>query len=80
MRHGGHEYGHVLTGQLHVQVGFDHYTLGPGDSIHFDSATPHRLANTEPEDSASIWFVVGRRIDPRVTTYDHHIAHLPEMG
>ncbi|CAN5365984.1 cupin domain-containing protein [soil metagenome] len=79
MRHGGHEYGHVISGQLNVQVGFEHYLLGPGDSIHFDSATPHRLANSDPEDCLSIWVVVGRYVDPRVTTRDHHIAHLPEM-
>jgi transcriptional regulator with XRE-family HTH domain len=80
MRHGGHEYGHVISGRLNVQVGFEHYDLGPGDSIHFDSATPHRLANDEPEDCVSIWVVVGRRVDPRVSTPDHDIAHLPELS
>ena len=46
MRHGGREYGHVLSGRLEVQIGFETYSVGPGDSIHFDSTTPHRLSNT----------------------------------
>lgn len=79
MRHGGHEYGHVISGELEVQVGFEHYTLGPGDSIHFDSTTPHRLANVRAEDSTSIWFVVGRHVDPRTPTPQSSVAHLPQI-
>jgi transcriptional regulator with XRE-family HTH domain/mannose-6-phosphate isomerase-like protein (cupin superfamily) len=66
VRHGGMEYGHILDGQLHVQVGFETYELDPGDSISFDSTTPHRLHNPGPGESNSIWVVVGRRADPRV--------------
>lgn len=80
MRHGGHEYGHVISGELEVQIGFEHYTLGPGDSIHFDSTTPHRLANLRDEDCTSIWFVVGRHVDPRTPSPHAPVAHLPELG
>ncbi|HZD01261.1 MAG TPA: XRE family transcriptional regulator [Actinomycetes bacterium] len=45
MRHPGREYGLVISGRLEVVVGFDHYELGPGDSVSFDSTTPHRYAN-----------------------------------
>jgi transcriptional regulator with XRE-family HTH domain len=45
MRHPGKEYGLVLSGRLEVIVGFDRYELGPGDSVSFDSSTPHRYAN-----------------------------------
>ena len=61
MRHGGREYGHVLRGQLDVQVGFETHALGPGDSIHFDSTTPHRLSNPYDESCVAVWFVLARR-------------------
>jgi len=66
MRHSGSEYGHVLTGRLGVTVGFDTYELGPGDSISFESTMPHRLFNLGTEPVEAIWFVVGRRGDPRI--------------
>ena len=49
MRHAGKEYGIVLRGRLAVAVGFEEYSLGPGDSISFDSTTPHRLWNPGDE-------------------------------
>jgi transcriptional regulator with XRE-family HTH domain len=60
MRHPGREYGYVLSGHLGVQIGFEQYKLGPGDSIAFDSTTPHRLWNLGDEPVHGIWFVVGR--------------------
>ncbi|MEV5411326.1 XRE family transcriptional regulator [Thermopolyspora sp. NPDC052614] len=60
IHHRGLEYGYVISGRLHVQVGFAHYELNAGDSIRFDSMTPHRLHNPYDEDSVSIWMVVGR--------------------
>ena len=63
MRHDGREYGHVVSGRIDVQVGFESYELGPGDSIHFDSATPHRLSNPFDEPCVGVWVVVGRRAD-----------------
>jgi transcriptional regulator with XRE-family HTH domain/mannose-6-phosphate isomerase-like protein (cupin superfamily) len=66
MRHSGHEYGHVLTGRLGVTIAFDTYELGPGDSISFESTMPHRLFNLGDTPVEAIWFVVGRRGDPRI--------------
>lgn len=60
IHHRGLEYGCVVAGMLHIQVGFAHYELGAGDSIRFDSMTPHRLHNPSDVDSVSIWMVVGR--------------------
>jgi transcriptional regulator with XRE-family HTH domain len=59
-RHAGHEYGLILEGTLEVTVGFDTYELGPGDSVSFDSTTPHRLRNIGPEPAYGVWFVAGR--------------------
>lgn len=67
MRHGGREYGHLLTGRLDVQVGFETYSLGPGDSIHFDSMTPHRLSNPYDEPCTAVWFVLARSEDDRMS-------------
>lgn len=65
MRHHGREYGYIITGQLGIQIGFEKYELDPGDSIAFDSTTPHRLYNRGDEPVHAIWFVVGREPDNR---------------
>ena len=41
--HDGQELDLVIDGQLLVQVGEHRTTLNPGDSIYFDSATPHGM-------------------------------------
>ncbi len=41
--HAGQECDLVLEGKLMVQVGEHRETLGPGDSIYFDSGTPHGM-------------------------------------
>jgi transcriptional regulator with XRE-family HTH domain len=60
IHHRGYEYGCVISGTLHIQVGFDRFELNAGDSVSFDSMTPHRLHNPSDVDSTSIWMVVGR--------------------
>jgi transcriptional regulator with XRE-family HTH domain len=70
IRHSGREYGLVLSGTLEVRVGFDHYVLGPGDSICFDSTVPHSLRNTGSEPVEGIWFVVGRQHDERASGFE----------
>ena len=64
LRHSGREFGIVLSGQLGVTVGFDEYLLGPGHSISFESAIPHRLHNDGDEDVTAIWVVLGRHHPP----------------
>ena len=60
-RHGGHEWGFVLSGRLGVTIGFEEHELGPGDSISIDSTMPHRLYNRGTVPVHGIWFVLGRR-------------------
>lgn len=69
IRHSGREYGLVLSGTLEVTVGFDTYSLGPGDSISFDSTVPHRLRNVGTEPVHGVWFVVGRQADTRTQAF-----------
>jgi transcriptional regulator with XRE-family HTH domain len=43
--HSGREFHYVLEGELLLELGFERYLLKAGDSIIFDSTTPHRLSN-----------------------------------
>jgi transcriptional regulator with XRE-family HTH domain len=64
--HTGAEYGVVLSGHMGATVGEESYELEPGDSIAFDSTTPHRLWTIGDEPVTAIWTVVGRADDPRM--------------
>jgi transcriptional regulator with XRE-family HTH domain/mannose-6-phosphate isomerase-like protein (cupin superfamily) len=67
MSHAGNEYGLVLSGHCGVTFGESTYELDAGDSIAFDSRTPHRIWNrSDSEPMVAIWTVVGRDDDPRV--------------
>jgi transcriptional regulator with XRE-family HTH domain len=80
MRHGGREYGYVISGRLDVQVGFELYKLRIGDSLHFDSTTPHRLSNPYAEPCVALWIVVARKGDTRVTAPPgQDTNHLPVL-
>lgn len=65
VRHGGNEYGYVISGRLGVRIGFDEHELGPGASISFNSSSPHRLWAIGSEPVHAVWVVVGREGDPR---------------
>jgi transcriptional regulator with XRE-family HTH domain len=67
--HRGREFGYVLSGALSVRIGDEVHELRPGDSISFDSTTPHELVAAEDERMRAIWFVVNRRDDPRVEPF-----------
>ncbi|MFF2210958.1 helix-turn-helix domain-containing protein [Streptomyces antibioticus] len=54
--HPGEEWLHVLRGRLRLRLGDTAHLLGPGDSAHFDSLTPHRLA-AEDSDGVDLLFV-----------------------
>lgn len=63
LRHEGREYGLILSGTLRANVGFETYDLNPGDSIAFDSSTPHEYWNTTNDHAHAVWVVV--HTDPR---------------
>ena len=60
-RHGGREWGYVVSGTLQVEVAGTAHLLGPGDSIAYSSTDAHRLHNPGDTDACAIWFVLGRR-------------------
>ncbi len=41
--HEGEEFIYVLTGKIQISYGPDVYILSPGDSIYYDSTTPHEV-------------------------------------
>lgn len=60
MRHPGSEYGFVLRGELVLTLGFEEFSLRPGDAVSFDSTTPHSYRNDGREPAVGVWFVVER--------------------
>jgi transcriptional regulator with XRE-family HTH domain len=58
MRHTGTEFGYVISGELTLTLGFDTHRLAAGDSISFDSATPHAYRNESTVPAVGVWFVV----------------------
>jgi transcriptional regulator with XRE-family HTH domain len=47
----------VVEGEVHVQLGTEVYELGAGDSVHYESSTPHRVSNPGDE-TAEVMFVI----------------------
>ncbi|WP_306191831.1 MULTISPECIES: helix-turn-helix domain-containing protein [unclassified Streptomyces] len=47
--HPGEEWLYVLRGRLRLRLGDTAHLLVPGDSAHFDSLTPHRIAAEDPD-------------------------------
>ncbi len=58
--HEGREFGLILEGELIVELGFDLYTLQAGDSIIFDSTTPHRFTNKSDKLIRALWVVLSQ--------------------
>jgi transcriptional regulator with XRE-family HTH domain len=58
MRHTGTEFGYVISGELTLTLGFETHRLSAGDSISFDSATPHAYRNETAEPAVGVWFVL----------------------
>ncbi|GAA1216890.1 XRE family transcriptional regulator [Rhodoglobus aureus] len=58
IRHNGREYGIIISGSLNAQVGFGVAEMHPGDSIAFDSSTPHRFWNSRATPVVAVWFVL----------------------
>ena len=47
----------VVEGDVHVQLGTEIHELGAGDSVHYQSSTPHRVSNSGDE-TAEVMFVI----------------------
>jgi transcriptional regulator with XRE-family HTH domain len=58
MRHGGTEYAYLISGELKLTLAFDEHLLAPGDSVCFESTTPHGYRNDGDVPAVGVWFVV----------------------
>ncbi|MDQ0272709.1 helix-turn-helix domain-containing protein [Cytobacillus purgationiresistens] len=57
--HTGVEFGYVIQGEMKIVLGEEEIFLGEGDSIHFQSTTPHRYVNVGREKAFSVWVMKG---------------------
>ncbi len=55
--HRGREFGLIAEGELVVQLSEQEFVLCEGDSIVFDSTTPHRLTNKGLQPMRALWVV-----------------------
>jgi transcriptional regulator with XRE-family HTH domain len=69
-RHGGREFGYVISGTLGVGVGSESYIVRANDSISFESSMPHRLWTIGDEPVEAIWMVINRKGDPRIDGFE----------
>jgi DNA-binding transcriptional MerR regulator/quercetin dioxygenase-like cupin family protein len=54
--HEGEEFLHILRGKFEIWLnGDEHYLLLPGDSLYFQSSTPHRWKNPGKSESWLLW-------------------------
>jgi DNA-binding transcriptional MerR regulator/quercetin dioxygenase-like cupin family protein len=54
--HEGEEFLHVLRGNFEISLdGKEHYHLKPGDSLYFESSTPHRWKNPGRTETWLLW-------------------------
>ncbi len=49
--HEGEEFIYVLSGKVQVSYGSEMYILAPGDSIYYDSTTPHEVRSASEENA-----------------------------
>ena len=70
--HPGQEFDYILSGVLRAQIGEHTETLRPGDSIFFDSSTPHGLIAAEGQDCVFLAVVI-----PGEETDEDHQVHTP---
>jgi transcriptional regulator with XRE-family HTH domain len=56
--HPGTEMVLMLSGSLHITVGFETYRLAPGDSMRFPSSLPHRYANPGQTEARAVTVIM----------------------
>jgi len=72
--HEGEEFGYVLEGKLQLTVSDEVHQLGPGDSYHFASTTPHGYRVEGDDPVRILWVVTVNRVQIRSGI---RISHTP---
>ena len=54
--HEGEEFLHIIRGRFEIWIGNEeHYKLKPGDSLYFESSTPHHWRNPGKKETLILW-------------------------
>jgi uncharacterized cupin superfamily protein/DNA-binding XRE family transcriptional regulator len=69
-RHNGTEFAYLIEGELRLRLGYDEYHLEAGDSLSFDSTTPHLYENLGDTAARGVFFELGRRVTVDWTSAD----------
>jgi transcriptional regulator with XRE-family HTH domain len=56
-KHYGQEFVLVLKGSLEITLNDMRYTLNKGDSLYFNSSTPHQFRNADKGETEAIWVI-----------------------
>jgi transcriptional regulator with XRE-family HTH domain/quercetin dioxygenase-like cupin family protein len=85
-RHNGTEFAYLIEGDLLLQLGYEEYHLKAGDSLSFDSTTPHLYQNLGEVPARGVWFELGRRVavglssaDPMGSTQNGAVGPPPRL-
>ncbi len=70
--HRGREFGLIQEGELLLELGFERTTLQAGDSVVFNSSTPHRLTNTGAIPMRAIWFIIECQAEGNTEPLEQH--------
>lgn len=55
LKHPGEELVFVLSGRVHFTVGQQEFSMGPGDSLHFNGDVPHNWRNESKRPAELLW-------------------------
>ncbi len=79
-KHNGQEFDFVLSGKMKIQIGDNFEVLGAGDSIYYNSSTPHGMIAVEGADCKFIAIILPGEKETQEVDDDlmrAHIAHKP---
>ena len=75
--HGGQEFDLIMEGRLKVKIGEHTEVLGPGDSIFYNSSTPHGMIAVDGMDCVFCAVILP---DEEETVWDHgHLYNIEEV-
>jgi transcriptional regulator with XRE-family HTH domain len=75
--HPGYEFLYVLDGELGLQHGEHHATLGPGDAVYFDSSTAHSYVCAGPRPASALIVTMHQPLPAPATAPPRHIPGAP---
>jgi transcriptional regulator with XRE-family HTH domain len=64
MTHAGVEFAYLIEGELILDLGFETHVVQAGDSLMFESSTPHLYRNQGSTPARGLWYVVDRTAAP----------------